>query len=51
MKDKIRAGLASYGMSGRVFHAPFLEANPGYILKNSFWKERKKGIEKRSIRR
>ena len=33
MKDKIRAGLASYGMSGRVFHAPFLEANPCYILK------------------
>ena len=33
MKDKIRTGLASYGMSGRVFHAPFLEANPGYILK------------------
>ena len=33
MKDKIRTGLASYGMSGRVFHAPFLEANPDYILK------------------
>jgi len=33
MKDKIRAGLASYGMSGRVFHAPFLETNPDYILK------------------
>ena len=33
MKNKIRTGLASYGMSGRVFHAPFLEANPGYILK------------------
>lgn len=33
MKGKIRTGLASYGMSGRVFHAPFLEANPDYILK------------------
>ena len=33
MKDKIRTGLASYGMSGRVFHAPFLETNPDYILK------------------
>ncbi len=33
MKGKIRTGLASYGMSGRVFHAPFLETNPGYILK------------------
>ena len=33
MKDKIRTGLTSYGMSGRVFHAPFLETNPGYILK------------------
>ena len=33
MKDKIRTVLTSYGMSGRVFHAPFLETNPGYILK------------------
>lgn len=33
MKEKIRTGLASYGMSGRVFHAPFLEVNPAYILK------------------
>ena len=33
MKEKILVGLASYGMSGRVFHAPFLEANQGFILK------------------
>ena len=33
MKDKIHTGLASYGMSGRIFHAPFLETNPDYILK------------------
>ena len=24
--DKIRTGLAAYGMSGRVFHAPFISA-------------------------
>lgn len=26
-------GLASFGMSGRVFHAPFLERNPNFQLK------------------
>ncbi len=29
---RIRAGIASFGMSGRIFHAPFLEAHPGYEL-------------------
>lgn len=33
MKDKIRTGLASYGMSGKVFHAPFLENNQNFVLK------------------
>jgi scyllo-inositol 2-dehydrogenase (NADP+) len=30
--EKIKAALLSYGMSGRVFHAPFLEAHDGFIL-------------------
>lgn len=29
----IKAGICSYGMSGKLFHAPFLEAHPGYALK------------------
>ena len=33
MKEKICTGLASYGKSGRIFHAPFLETNPDYFLK------------------
>lgn len=30
--DKIRVGVASYGLSGQVFHAPFLQANPRFDL-------------------
>jgi len=29
----IKAGICSYGMSGKLFHAPFLQAHPGYELK------------------
>jgi predicted dehydrogenase len=32
MITKIKAGICSYGMSGKLFHAPFLEAHPGYEL-------------------
>ena len=28
----IKAGICSYGMSGKLFHAPFLEAHSGYEL-------------------
>jgi scyllo-inositol 2-dehydrogenase (NADP+) len=28
----IKTGICSYGMSGKLFHAPFLEAHPGYQL-------------------
>ncbi len=31
--DRINVGLASFGMSGMVFHAPFLTTNPGFHLK------------------
>lgn len=27
-----KTGICSYGMSGKLFHAPFLEAHPGYNL-------------------
>jgi scyllo-inositol 2-dehydrogenase (NADP+) len=33
MSQPIITGLLSYGMSGRLFHAPFLTANPGFTLK------------------
>lgn len=32
MERKIRAGLMAYGMSGKVFHAPFLDQHPGFEL-------------------
>ena len=28
----IQTGIASYGMSGSVFHAPFLDVNPGFEI-------------------
>ncbi|MBN2481936.1 MAG: Gfo/Idh/MocA family oxidoreductase [Bacteroidales bacterium] len=33
MKEVIHVGLFSYGMSGRVFHAPFLHTNPKFSIK------------------
>lgn len=30
--NKIKTGLAAYGMSGQVFHAPFINANPHFEL-------------------
>lgn len=35
MKEKIiNVGIIGYGLSGRVFHAPFLDVNPGFRLKS-----------------
>ncbi len=31
-KNRIKVGLAAYGMSGRVFHAPLLCAHHGFLL-------------------
>lgn len=28
----IKTGIASYGMSGKLFHAPFIQAHPGFEL-------------------
>ena len=33
MSTPITAGIMSYGMSGRIFHAPFLATNPGFTFK------------------
>lgn len=30
--DRIKTGLAAYGMSGQVFHAPFISTNPHFEL-------------------
>ena len=30
--NKIKTGIASYGLSGRVFHAPFIETNDAFEL-------------------
>lgn len=32
MNKKFRVALAAFGMSGRLFHAPFLRAHPGFEL-------------------
>lgn len=33
MAEIIQTGVASYGLSGQVFHAPFLETNAGFNIK------------------
>ncbi|MFT6865913.1 MAG: scyllo-inositol 2-dehydrogenase (NADP+) [Cyclobacteriaceae bacterium] len=40
----INAALLSYGMSGQVFHAPFLNLHPGFNLLGS-WERSKKWIQ------
>lgn len=42
--QKIKAALLSYGMSGKVFHAPFLELHPGFELLGS-WERSSKNIQ------
>lgn len=32
MNEVIKTGICSYGMSGKLFHAPFIEAHPGFEL-------------------
>ncbi|MBX2967206.1 MAG: Gfo/Idh/MocA family oxidoreductase [Cyclobacteriaceae bacterium] len=40
----ISAALLSFGMSGRVFHAPFIDEHPGFILVGS-WERSAKTIQ------
>jgi predicted dehydrogenase len=42
--QKIKTALLSYGMSGKVFHAPFLTIHPGFELLGS-WERSKKLIQ------
>jgi scyllo-inositol 2-dehydrogenase (NADP+) len=44
MQKKIKTALLSYGMSGKVFHAPFLELHPGFELLGS-WERSKRLIQ------
>ena len=41
---QIKAALLSFGMSGRVFHAPFITEHPGFELMGS-WERSKKTIQ------
>ena len=42
--QKIKTALLSYGMSGKVFHAPFLSFHPGFELMGS-WERSQKSIQ------
>jgi scyllo-inositol 2-dehydrogenase (NADP+) len=42
MSNPIVTGLMSYGMSGRLFHAPFVSTNPGFKLKAVVERHQKK---------
>src|SRR5690606_3359299 len=42
--QKIKTALLSYGMSGKVFHAPFLELHPGFEL-IGVWERSKKLVQ------
>jgi predicted dehydrogenase len=44
MEKLIRTGIASYGMSGQLFHAPFIETNPHFELHTIV--ERSKSLSK-----
>jgi scyllo-inositol 2-dehydrogenase (NADP+) len=42
MATPIVTGLLAYGMSGRIFHAPFIHSNPGFTLKAIVERSQKK---------
>lgn len=41
MNTKINTGILAFGMSGKVFHAPFIEAHPGFNLRGITERNRK----------
>ncbi|MBC6698224.1 Gfo/Idh/MocA family protein [Hymenobacter puniceus] len=41
MSSPIQTGLLAYGMSGRIFHAPFLSTHPGFMLRAVVERSRK----------
>lgn len=46
MNHTIVTGILSYGMSGRVFHAPFIETNPNFELYAVVERSKKKAAER-----
>ncbi|HTE00928.1 MAG TPA: Gfo/Idh/MocA family oxidoreductase [Mucilaginibacter sp.] len=44
MSNLIKTGLMAYGMSGRVFHAPFISVHPGFELKAVVERHDKKAV-------
>src|SRR6202012_4014524 len=46
MKTPIKTGLMAYGMSGRVFHAPFICGHPGFELSAVVERHEKKAAER-----
>ena len=46
MQSPIKTGLLAYGMSGRVFHAPFINAHPGFELTAAVERHEKKASER-----
>jgi scyllo-inositol 2-dehydrogenase (NADP+) len=46
MSTPIITGLMSYGMSGRIFHAPFLSTNPGFTFKAVVERHEKKAAKR-----
>src|SRR6187402_128922 len=41
METKINTGLLAFGMSGKVFHAPFIDAHPDFNLRGITERNRK----------
>jgi predicted dehydrogenase len=46
MQSPIKTGLMAYGMSGRVFHAPFISAHPGFELRAVVERHEKKAASR-----
>ena len=46
MQSPIKTGLLAYGMSGRVFHAPFINAHQGFELTAVVERREKKAAER-----
>lgn len=42
----IRTGICSYGMSGKLFHAPFIESHPGFELVSIVERNREESKER-----
>jgi scyllo-inositol 2-dehydrogenase (NADP+) len=46
MKPKIRVGVLSYGMSGRVFHAPLLHINQGFEMTKILQRDKNDALDR-----